>query len=948
MSAASSPFGRSAAPPMPDFPSFYRAINGREPFPWQARLAEQVERTEEWPTEIGVPTGLGKTACLDLAIWWLASQADRPPPTRSAPTRIWWVVNRRLLVDSTARHAEEIAAALRDPAAARSNREDAAAVAAVADRLRSFSSAPGREPLEVIPLRGGVRTRTPSDPSRPAVILSTVPMYGSRLLFRGYGTSRGMRPVDAAMAGTDSLVLLDEAHLAPHLRTLGDALQECAPPKQTFLPGSRSRPRIVALTATGAAKGTARFDLDDRDRAHPVVRRRLEAPKPLELRECNKATEAARSLADAMGDLLGAAPAPASGIVFANTPKTARSVFDHLRKAMRGTAEVLLLTGRAREREAGRTRDTILDPADGMASAREPGQRRERHLVVVATQTLEVGADLDAEYLVTENCGVRALTQRLGRLNRLGRHPHARAIYLHAPPPDRARRKAAAKTAAAEWPVYRQEPEIVWNRLREARESSASEAPDLCPGGIQALLGDPSDDPGRSPEILFGLLWEWIKTTTPPHGEAPVEPYFSGIAGEDRLVSSIWRAYLPEDGSVLWPRPRDRESVSVPISEVRDALAPEETVRRLRPDRLTVEVVGRDRLRPGDSLVLSSDRGLLDRFGWNPDSSSPVVDVSLGDNGLPLDSTAIENLRGPGIPATLIETATGLDPDGERLDPEEQREAANTILRMLREGPAPHGWEEPEWTNFVAALSDQPQTPREEVARLRVEMGRGREEPSDEFDEISLTDDDVTLDDHGREVALRARTIADHLGLPSDLADAVERAGSLHDLGKADERFQAWLHGAPDHPEVVLAKSGMPRHRWAAARGKAGWPRGGRHEALSARLVEQWLEHAADWGDPALRDLLLHLVVSHHGHGRPLVSPVTDRAPAVVSGEISGFAVEASSDLSEVDWTQPARFRRLNEEYGPWGLALLEAVVRLADHAVSGHSTASRNGGSAR
>ena len=56
--------------------------------------------------------------------------------------------------------------------------------------------------------------RRPTDPSRPSIILSTVPMYGSRLLFRGYGTWRSMRPIDAALAGIDSLVLVDEAHLA--------------------------------------------------------------------------------------------------------------------------------------------------------------------------------------------------------------------------------------------------------------------------------------------------------------------------------------------------------------------------------------------------------------------------------------------------------------------------------------------------------------------------------------------------------------------------------------------------------------------------------------------------------------------------------------------------------------------------------------------------------------
>ena len=69
-------------PALPTFAEFYRAINGREPFPWQARLAGLVAEEERWKSEIGVPTGLGKTACLDIAVWWLASQAGaRPLPS---------------------------------------------------------------------------------------------------------------------------------------------------------------------------------------------------------------------------------------------------------------------------------------------------------------------------------------------------------------------------------------------------------------------------------------------------------------------------------------------------------------------------------------------------------------------------------------------------------------------------------------------------------------------------------------------------------------------------------------------------------------------------------------------------------------------------------------------------------------------------------------------------
>ena len=57
-------------------------------------------------------------------------------------------------------------------------------------------------PLEVIRLRGGVASRTTTDPSQPAVLLCTLPMYGSRLLFRGYGSNQRLRVVDAAMEPT--------------------------------------------------------------------------------------------------------------------------------------------------------------------------------------------------------------------------------------------------------------------------------------------------------------------------------------------------------------------------------------------------------------------------------------------------------------------------------------------------------------------------------------------------------------------------------------------------------------------------------------------------------------------------------------------------------------------------------------------------------------------------
>ena len=918
---------------MPTFAAFYRAINnGREPFPWQARLAAHVAATEAWPVEIGVPTGLGKTACLDIAVWWLASQADRAPARRTAPTRIWWVVNRRLLVDSTSEHAEAISNALRDPSTLGLVGQSTEVVATVADRLRSLSPDPAADPLEVIRLRGGIASRRPTDPSRPAVVLSTLAMYGSRLLFRGYGSTRSMRPVDAAVAGTDSLVILDEAHLAPHLRELFLALADCTPGAQAILGEARSRPRAVALTATGDAVGGSRFDLDAGDEAHPVVRQRLDAVKPMEVRILDTG-DVGQRLAEAALHLIREAPAPAACVVFANTPKSAREAFGRLRKlATDGSAEVLLLTGRSREREAERTRARILDPVHGMASTREAATSRQRHLIVVATQTLEVGADIDAEYLVTEACGVRALTQRLGRLNRLGRHSHARAVYVHLPPPKLPKRSRKTATDSNGWPVYGSEPASVLQRLKDASRNSATDTVNLSPRRVAGILGTPGDDPGRAPQVLHGLLWEWMKTTTPPAGEAPVEPYFSGIAGPEYSVSLIWRAHVPEDGEMLWPRARDREAVEIPIREARDALGEDEDLRRLGFDGVTIEKVSSDDLRPGDLVVLPSDQGLLDEFGWNPSSTSPIVDMSVVEHGLPLNAAAIQRQCGISI-GGLIDRALGIAGDDEDIDEAGRDEAVEQILAAVA-AATPAGWDQTEWDGLVAALSRQVVTARNEVPRLP-RHAAGGEPHSDELDEVSLAETAVNLDLHCQAVAARSRSIAERLGVTADLAEVVERAGRLHDIGKADRRFQRWLDPDEKHGSVRVAKSNMPRNLWDKARAAAGWPRGGRHEELSARLVRQWLERHPAWCDPSPPDLLLHLIISHHGGGRPLLPPVTDDTTDMVSGIVEDTSVEVPANLSIMDWEQPARFRHLSERFGPWGLALLEAIVRQADHAVS-------------
>jgi CRISPR-associated endonuclease/helicase Cas3 len=257
-----------------DFAAFFEEVHGYEPFPWQKRLLRQItEKRGELPETLDLPTGSGKTAAIDIAIFHLALEADHGE-ARRAPVRIAFVVDRRLVVDDAFERAKKIAEALAYP--------QGPTTARVAERLKKLSC--DGPPLIARRLRGGIPRESDwaRTPSQPTVLCSTVDQVGSRLLFRGYGVSDSMKPVHAGLIGSDCLILLDEAHLAePFRQTLG-WLQIYQ--GQNWRETDRAAPRGVALlTATPGEKTQDSFSLNDEDRAHPVLEKRLNASKPARL-----------------------------------------------------------------------------------------------------------------------------------------------------------------------------------------------------------------------------------------------------------------------------------------------------------------------------------------------------------------------------------------------------------------------------------------------------------------------------------------------------------------------------------------------------------------------------------------------------------------------------------------------------------------------------------------
>jgi CRISPR-associated endonuclease/helicase Cas3 len=196
----------------------------------------------------------------------------------------------------------------------------------------------------------------------------------------------------------------------------------------------------------------------------------------------------------------------------------------------------------------------------------------------------------------------------------------------------------------------------------------------------------------------------------------------------------------------------------------------------------------------------------------------------------------------------------------------------------------------------------------------------------------------VPLGAHSEGVAQLARQFASRCGLPDELSNDIQLAAQLHDGGKADLRFQSLLRGGAPQSLVassqLLAKSPRPRITRDAekkAREHSGYPRGARHELLSVRLAESAPGLLAKAHDA---ELVLHLIGSSHGYCRPFAPVVEDLESPKVEWQFNGdcFTYKGPTKLEHIGSGVAERFWRLTRRYGWWGLAYLEAILRLADH----------------
>jgi len=952
-----------------DFRFFFRAVNdGREPFAWQSRLVTHLLRQGAWPDRIDAPTGSGKSSVIDVHVFAVAAAMGVGGRlVHALPRRLVVTVDRRALVDSHADRANRLASLLmsaeEDPAAPVVVREVAGRLA----RLRSSDGPDDTRPFDVAILRGGIAPSREwlDSPTACQVIAATPDMWGSRLLFNGYGSSRYAHPREAGLLAIDTAVVLDEAHLNRQLLITARRVRDLTRVEagRLGLPALQ----VTSMSATPFGGDDSSVGVLGDDLVHdPVLSDRLCRPKPVRLRECEdwpatriSAGRVANAIVEEVQRVLAVTEGTVGCVV--NTVRLATEVSARLAKAkvpdgMRtarvgSPPEVRQIVGRMRpwDLEKLRAEHSKLFGLGGDPSID----------VVVATQTIEVGVDMDFAALVTELAPGSALAQRAGRVNRSGTRD-AGPVTVIVPTNRAALDKATLPYAADE--------------LREGLEWVERRAQDpagLAPWAIHPPAGG-DGPPGAAPRrIAFQRVepWNvqaWAATSETQFAEHDLELWLSDDLSRDLSASVVVRHGLPVDlacasNLLRAAPPQAHERFPVRLGELRElvadaASAGEPKFRRLfivRSDDITA-VEGPDlanlRLRPEDVVVLDADARVFRSQVVNVDGDEQMGDVSERTT---LRATAMRSVR-----LHLGAPALGDDLDSEALLSELRRLAgaeettgdrspsAVDLRSNLREflakwarpsetGGAPSGSPADESKSLLSALLSLD-------GRAAADIVVANEADADfwlvvagtllrEVDEEARQTwtpraEPVDLDIHQHAVGLSAGDLGSRLGLPDDVRTALERAGELHDEGKSDPRFQRALRNRPeDHAGRVLAKSGMRSlQRIRRAREESGLPSGWRHEQLSAAVA--WGSLGVD--EIVAQDLVVRLVGTSHGHGRTTFAHVAQELVPPDSGSRGVSAL-----FAEYEWD--FLIERSHSAWGYWGCAYLEALLRAADGSVS-------------
>jgi CRISPR-associated endonuclease/helicase Cas3 len=867
-------------------PDILRAILGREPYLWQSDLYELLLKGDI-PDALDIPTGLGKTAIIAI---WLAARVSGA----MLPRRLVYVVDRRVVVDQATTEAEGVAL----------NLESALGGLALGEAetwKRNLGIKSKRLPISTLRGQFADNRLWLENPVQCAIVVGTVDMIGSRLLFGGYGVNPRMRPVHAALLATDCLVVIDEAHLVPPFRVLVRQAARLARPVPV------PPLRLMALSATGrTGQEELTFSLTSAHRKDEPVRRRLDSLKSIALHQTDAL---AKSLADRAFEL---GQRGGRVLIFCNSrDKLARVVAEDLRKrstkSLKDQPTTVLLVGARRVAE----RDELTgrrDPHSAEWIVR-PNPTFERFLVpvdpassgvpafLVATSAGEVGIDLDADHMVCDLVAWERMVQRLGRVNRSGRTTPAMVEIFVAAPSDDAEDQDAKGLSVLRAPF---ESELWPPEANGRRQAGPGTLLDLKlqPAFEQLCLRATTPEP-LCPELRLAHLEAWSMTSLEKHpGRPRVEPWIRGWVDAEPQCRIVWRHVLPMRGGKPDKNLLDEFFEAFPphlvetletetyrafeVLKARRAKAAPPDVRK-KIETLAVVVLD-DKGKVEKVLALASLEELEDMGGrtW-------VIDARLG--GLTPEGLLDPSWSDP--PRTLdnIEGGSG----EEEIWNEALLDSVGRRLRIVKSDVPPVGGWTREASWFIDSDDDE-----EAGEEWRIEKKLSVETERD----AARSRRNQPLHEHLIWAEKEARSMALALELSAEHRELLSVAASIHDLGKDRDLWQTAM-GAP-REERPLAKIANNKANGRALNGY-------RHEFGSLGDGEAAFELLPK----ELRDLARHIVAAHHGMARPVIAPVDpNQTPSLTTVRAREAAL---------------RFARLQAQWGAWGLAWWETLLRAAD-----------------
>lgn len=910
------------------FADQFKTLTGFDPMRWQQRLYDEHFAKGALPSSVSVPTGLGKTAV--MAIWLGALARQMRSDQVCLPRRLVYVVDRRAVVDQATQFAESLRANLQK---------------SEARELRNTLGLGETEALPISTLRGQFVDNRDwlEDPSRPTIIVGTVDMVGSRLLFEGYGVSRKMRPYHAGLLGADTLVLLDEAHLVPPFEALLASIAN-----EPVVYGARSEEdrrhipsfKLLPLSATHRSAGGTVFALEEKDFIDPdtkavsdmVTNERLHAHKHLELQKRGNA-----DLKDALAEQAWARVRdeenelkPVRVIVYCNSRDIAEKTLTALDKKVgktvaKGRTELLVGARRVRERTIAEQRLKELGFLAGTDGQTAPA-------FLVATSAGEVGIDLDADHLVCDLVSWERMVQRFGRVNRRGGEMRlANIIVIDEDEPKPKKQGAPTADEQTRIRIYQGVKQLL-EKLRDSNVTisvspeSFRQLNELASedNTLRQLITDASSPAPLRPALNRALVDAWSMTSLREHtGRPEVAPWLRGWVDELPQTTVIWRKYLPV-----------RTKPEVTKKEIEDFFeaAPIHTSEKLETETFRVMEWLQARAGKLDARVKDQVCGILLTVDGNYVQVLHVRDL-LGDSKS--DKKRREGIEDNLKGKTLIMSASfgGLKKDGllshdEKngwLSPDKDKgqlpatadgdaswmNASTTApvirFRIIERDAEPDEGRNDDWLESLRFVLER--NSDGEITRwLSIQKW---------FDTSNTENDRAegwpqALAEHQRWAAKSAEAIGKRLGLPDDYIAMLAIAARLHDEGKHAKRWQRAFNAERDKRKygisVDLAKTRGPINQAVLG--------GYRHEFGSLPYAKDDAEFRKL--SEELQDLALHLIAAHHGYARPLIA--------------TGGCEDAPPSMLEKRAREAAlRFARLQKHWGPWGLAWWEALLRAAD-----------------